>query len=169
MNPAQRIAVENLIEYQQQKPMVGDREDGEIDFFLLSMLEQKREGWIGQLLTALMDAFSEDQQTGDTAARLEEAAAILIAWSANVRERQRQDAMAIGRRVLIRAPGHRPRFWGEIQAGGHIWVEALGRGFQLDDVRLLATAEEDMFNSVPEPSIDFQSALNRKIRQLGSE
>ena len=98
MTPAQRIAIENLIDMLQRNPIVGNLEDGEIDFFLLSLLEQKRDGWIGKLLSALMDAFAEDQQTGDTAIKLEEAAGILIAWAANIRERQREDAMGIGRR-----------------------------------------------------------------------
>ena len=137
--------------------------DGEVDFRLLSMLAESREGWLGQVLNSLYSAFAEDSETGKAVSFLEEAAAILIAWAADVKHRDASrpstQSNQVGASVLVRLPDHHSRYLGVVTTNNQIWVEILNKHYAIEEVRILSKSVK------PTPQQQISESLQDAIRE----
>ena len=113
-------------------------EDGEVSIPLLGCMLDTEDGWVGQLMQHLHEAFG-DSSPEKTALKLEDAATILVAWAADIRRRTRalDREPAVGETLLVRVPGYRPSFFAEVTAPGEAWISALDQAFPLADLVLL--------------------------------
>ena len=137
--------------------------DGEVDFRLLSMFAESREGWLGQVLNTLYLAFAEDRETGDAVSFLEEAAAILIAWAGDVKRKKvskvSNNSNQVGASVLVRLPDHHSRYLGVVTTNNQIWVEILNKHYPLEEVRILSKSVKST------PQIHFSQSLQDTLRE----
>jgi hypothetical protein len=155
-------AVVRKLREERYRPMT---EDGEVSLPLLGCMLDTEEGWVGQVMQNLHGAFG-DTSPDDTASKLEDTAAILIAWAADIRRRSKP-AFRIpspGEPLLVRIPGHRPSFMAEALEGGQAWVEALDRSFPIGDLVLLPMPKAAI--QAPGRSRSLQNGLGAVMAQL---
>ena len=133
-------------------------EDGEISLPLLGCMLDTEEGWVGQLMQHLHEAFG-DNSAEKTALKLEDAAAILIAWASDIRKRTSSfgTEVAVGEQVLVRVPGHRPAFFADVTAPGEARVSALDRVFPLTELVLLPMPRN------PPPASSVSKSLQKEL------
>ena len=127
MNWEYRQVLENVKnKLKQQEPL--PEKEGEIDFAFLSNLERMEEGKISVLTQKLMVFFAEDPIAGDPAGALEDMAAMLLLWSAQLRAQKQKmnrhsfPSLHVGARLQVRLPDHFPLFIGEVVREDIIWI-----------------------------------------------
>jgi hypothetical protein len=158
--------VKNKLKQQEGLP----EESGEIDFVFLSNLERMEEGKISVLTRKLMAVIAEDPTDGDPAGALEDMAAMLLLWSAQLRakkqklERHSLPSCSIGSRLQVRLPDHFPLFIGEVVRENVIRVPVLDQEYTLDEVQIIPENKPQVHQSV-DPAI-LQKELHKNLIDL---
>ena len=62
MNWEQEVVIDDVRQRLSKIRKIDD--NGEVDFRLLAMLAESRDGWLGRVMNALYSAFAEDSETG---------------------------------------------------------------------------------------------------------
>ncbi len=164
-----RQVLENVKkELKKQEPL--PEADGEIDFHFLSNLARMEDGKISILANNLMRFFAEDPLTGDPAQALEETAAMLLAWSAQLRakrqkiQRTSHPSCHIGSRLQVRLPDHFPLFIGEITREDVIWIPVLDQEYSLDEVQIVPENKPQVHQ--PVTPVVLQKELHKHLTDL---
>jgi len=164
-----RQVLENVKkELKKQEPLPED--DGEIDFHFLSNLVRMEQGKISILANHLINFFAEDPTTGDPAQALEETAAMLLSWSAQLRakrqkiERTSHPSFHIGSRLQVRLPDHFPLFIGEIIREDVIWIPVLEQEYSLDEVQIVPENKPQVHQ--PVTPVILQKELHKHLADL---
>ena len=164
-----RQVLENVKkELKKQEPL--PEADGEIDFYFLSNLVRMEEGKISILTQKLMNFFAQDQVTGDPAQALEEMAAMLLAWSAQLRakkqkiQRTSHPSCRVGSRLQVRLPDHFPLFIGEITREDVIWIPVLDQEYSLDEVQIVPENKPQVHQ--PVTPVILQEELHKHLAEL---
>lgn len=164
-----RQVLENVKkELKKQEPL--PQEDGEIDFHFLSNLERMETGKISVLSKRLLAIFAQDPVHGDPAQALEEAAAMLLSWSAQLRarkqkiQRTRLPSCSIGSRLQVRLPDHFPLFIGEVSRENVIRIPVLDQEYSLDEVQIVPEHKPHVHQAVT--PVVLQEELHKHLVEL---
>lgn len=164
-----RQVLENVKkELKKQEPLPED--DGEIDFHFLSNLARMEEGKISILANHMMKFFAEDPVVGEPAQALEEMAAMLLSWAAQLRAKRQKivrtshPSFHIGSRLQVRLPDHFPLFIGEITRENIVWIPVLEQEYSLDEVQIVPENKPQVHQ--PVTPVVLQQELHKHLADL---
>ena len=146
------------------------QEDGEIDFPFLSNLARMETGKMAVLSKRLMAVFAEDPINGDPAQALEETAAMLLSWSAQLRARKQKiqrttlPSCSVGSRLQVRLPDHFPLFIGEVVREHVILIPVLDQEYSLDEVQIVPENKPQVHQAVT--PVILQQELQKHLADL---
>ena len=160
MNWEQEVVIDDVRQRLSKIRKIDD--NGEVDFRLLAMLAESRDGWLGRVMNALYSAFAEDSETGKPEEFLVEASAVLAAWATDVKQRKngnQSQQTKVGATVLVRLPDHHSRYLGVVTSKNQIWVEILNKHYPVEDVRILSKSIK------PSPPMHYSESLQDTLRE----
>ena len=169
MNWEQRLVLENVKNLLNQQELLPHH-DGEIDFNFLSELERLESGKIGVIAQGLLRFFGEDCEKGNPAQRLEELAAVILLWAAQLRVQKQKFARAIGTstklgaKVQLRLPDHFPLFIGTICEDDHVYIPVLQKKYPIDEVQIVPMQAQQIREHTA-PAV-LQDELRKSILEL---
>jgi|GEM_PF-5321069 len=147
------------------------QEDGEIDFAFLSSLERLESGKLSIFRNKLMAVFSEDPVSGDPASALEDLAAMLLNWAANIRaekqrlKRETTTTYQIGQKIRVRLPDHFPLFIAEMYSEEEVYIPVLDKTYGISDVRIVP--EHNPSFAPKADAIVMQEEVQKRLQSLG--
>ena len=166
MNRQQKEALDNVRRIMEKRASYRVEGDGEISPDLLEQLSSNQGGWLGKVAQSFVEALGSNPEAQDSSALLEETAAVLLSWAADLRWRKTR-AVAVpvsGSAVLVRVPEHYPRFLGRISDDGRVEVPVLGKTYDLEEVQILPRRIEQKTPATASP--EFQKTIKEELDRL---
>ena len=159
-----RLLLDGVLE--KMNSLVRPKGAGEISFDTLAAISREKEGWVGSLLQALLQAVESNVEDDKAEQHLQEVAAIALKWTLHLRK-NRENILGLpeaGDVVTVRVPEHRLRYLGTVTSNGQIYIAFLGKHFNAGDVEIIPQKKSAPKKS--ESSLDFQHAIDNQMEFL---